>query len=88
MILNGCWSGTVTSKYGTEPLTLAVGALVGGAETVVAGAGEIGSTASALVAVQLLNLVQRGYSVHAALRQAQRNIRDNHPELSPFEWSA
>ncbi|GAA1560381.1 CHAT domain-containing protein [Kribbella lupini] len=87
VILNGCWSGTATSRYGWEPLSLAVGALLGGADIVIAGAGEIGSIGSALVASDFLRLIAQGLPAPEALRQSQRTIRARHPELTPFEWA-
>ncbi|WP_285788721.1 CHAT domain-containing protein [Micromonospora sp. NBRC 101691] len=87
VVLNGCWSGTASSRYGYDPLSLAVGALLGGADTVVAGVGRIGSVASAHVGASLVRQVGRGVPVITALRHAQREIRTEHPDLGPFEWA-
>jgi hypothetical protein len=43
LLLNGCWSGTAASRYGRDPLSLAVGSLHGGADTVIAGMGLTGA---------------------------------------------
>ncbi|BCL17283.1 CHAT domain-containing protein [Micromonospora sagamiensis] len=87
VVLNGCWSGTASSRYGYDPLSLAVGALLGGADTVVAGIGRIGSVASAHVGARLVHQVGRGVPVLTALRHAQREIRAEHPDLGPFDWA-
>ncbi|MEU8086573.1 CHAT domain-containing protein [Micromonospora sp. NPDC049101] len=87
VVLNGCWSGTASSRYGHDPLSLAVGALIGGADTVVAGTGQIGGVASAHVAARLIQRVGRGASVVPALRAAQREIRAENPDLGPFDWA-
>ncbi|MDQ7808413.1 CHAT domain-containing protein [Amycolatopsis sp. A133] len=87
VVLNGCWSGTAESRYGTDPLSLAVGALIGGAYTVIAGSGAIGSAGSALVSSRAMALIISGTPVCAAVRQAQREIRSAHPELGPSEWA-
>ncbi|MFL6122597.1 hypothetical protein [Actinophytocola sp.] len=60
VVLNGCWSGTAASRYGTDPLSLAVGAMLGGADTVIAGTGTIGGIGSALVVQHLLPLLSLG----------------------------
>lgn len=87
VVLNGCWSGTAPSRYGTDPLSLAVGALLGGANSVIAGVGSIGGIASALVAQHLFPLLQSGVPVCSAIRLAQLCVRDDHPELGPFDWA-
>ncbi|MFI6823262.1 CHAT domain-containing protein [Micromonospora sp. NPDC050187] len=87
VVLNGCWSGTASSRYGHDPLSLAVGALLGGADTVVAGIAKIGSVASAHVGARLVGQVGRGVPVITALRHAQREIRAEYPDLGPFEWA-
>ncbi|CRK57681.1 hypothetical protein [Alloactinosynnema sp. L-07] len=87
VFLNGCWSGTAASRYGTDPLSVAMGALLGGARTVVAGTGSIGGAGSAAVSAQALSIIGEGGSVRAAVRIAQRRVRTDHPELGPFEWA-
>jgi len=87
VFLNGCWSGTTDGRFGQDPMSLAVGALIGGAEVVVAGIGRIGGIASAHIAAHTLELCEQGHSVGSALRLAQRRIRVAHPELSAFEWA-
>ncbi|MEU8187678.1 CHAT domain-containing protein [Micromonospora carbonacea] len=87
VVLNGCWSGTASSRYGHDPLSLAVGALIGGADTVVAGTGWIGGVASAHVGARFVQQVGRGTPVVAALRAAQREIRAENPDLGPFDWA-
>lgn len=87
VILNGCWSGTAASHYGRDPLSLAIGGLLGGADTVISGIGRIGSIASAHVADLALRTIRQGQPARSALRDAQRRIRDEHPELGPFEWA-
>lgn len=83
VLLNGCWSGTAVSRFGRDPFSLAVGALLGGAHTVVAGTGLIGGSASALVGSAVLDLISGGESAGDAVRRAQRSVRDGHPELQP-----
>jgi CHAT domain-containing protein len=87
VVLNGCWSGAAAGGYGADPLSLALGAVLGGADTAVAGIGAIGSTASALVCEVALGLLGDGLPVCSAIRQAQRSVRDTHPGLGPFEWA-
>lgn len=87
VVLNGCWSGTAMSRFGQDPLSLAVGALLGGANTVVAGIGEVGSVASAHVGAAFVGLLRDGLAPTAALRVAQRGLRDTHPGLNPFDWA-
>ncbi|MEV4847925.1 CHAT domain-containing protein [Micromonospora matsumotoense] len=87
VVLSSCWSGTASSRYGYEPLSLAVGALIGGADTVVAGTGQIGGVASAHVGERFVRWVGRGVPAVAALRDAQREIREEHPDLGPFDWA-
>ncbi|CAM3407459.1 CHAT domain-containing protein [Kibdelosporangium persicum] len=87
VVLNGCWSGTAVSRYGTDPLSLAVGAMLGDADSVIAGTGAIGGIGSALVAQHLFPLLRSGIPVRSALRLAQLRVRDEHPELGPFEWA-
>ena len=87
VVLNGCWSATAASRFGRDPLSLAVGALVGGADTVLAGIGLIGEHAAALVAAGALAHLRRGMSPRAALRRAQLDVRDEHVELGPYEWA-
>ncbi|MEU4565110.1 CHAT domain-containing protein [Micromonospora sp. NPDC023956] len=87
VVLNGCWSGTASSRYGYDPLSLAVGALLAGADTVVAGIGRIGSEASAHVGAALVHQVGRGVPVGTALRHAQRQLRTERPDLGPFDWA-
>lgn len=87
VVLNGCWSGTAVSRYGTDPLSLAVGAVLGGADCVVAGTGTIGGIGSALVAQHLFPLLGSGVPVCSALRSAQLRVRTEHPELGPFDWA-
>jgi hypothetical protein len=88
LFLNGCWSGTAASRYGRDPLSLALGGLAGGADTVIAGVGRIGSVASADVAERTLHLIQAGRAPGSTLREAQRATRDRHPELGPMEWAS
>jgi tetratricopeptide (TPR) repeat protein len=87
VVLNGCWSGTAASRYGTDPLSLAVGAVLGKADTVIAGTGTIGGIGSALVVQHLLSLLGSGVPVCRALRSAQLRVRDEHLELGPFDWA-
>ncbi|WP_433795615.1 CHAT domain-containing protein [Actinoplanes sp. CA-252034] len=87
VLLNGCWSGTAVSRYGRDPLSLAVGALIGGADTVIAGVGRVGSEASAHIGAAIIRLCGNGLRPTAALRIAQRNLRDEHPELGLFDWA-
>ncbi len=87
VVLNGCWSGTAASRYGTDPLSLAVGAMLGDADTVIAGTGTIGGIGSALVVQHLLPLLGSGVPVCRALQSAQLRVRDEHPELGPFDWA-
>lgn len=87
VILNGCWSGTATSKFGQDPLSLAVGCLLGGANTVLAGTGQVGSSASARVGALTLEYLAAGTAPAAALRRAQRQVRDANPGLSPYDWA-
>jgi hypothetical protein len=87
LVLNGCWSGTATSRFGRDPLSLAVGGLLGRADTVVAGVGEVGGHAAAHVGSALLALLKSGIPVRSALRQAQLAIRDASPELAPYDWA-
>jgi tetratricopeptide (TPR) repeat protein len=87
VVLIGCWSGTAVSRYGTDPLSLAVGAMLGDADTVIAGTGIIGGIGSVLVVQQLFPLLSAGIPVRSALRLAQLRVRDEHPELGPFEWA-
>ncbi|MGI8335206.1 CHAT domain-containing protein [Actinomadura scrupuli] len=87
VVLNGCWSGAAATRYGADPLSLAVGALLGGADTVIAGTGAIGAAASVLVCEVALALIGEGHPVRAALRRAQLTVRDAHPELGPYEWA-
>lgn len=87
VILNGCWTGTAVSRYGTEPMSLAIGALRGGSDCVIAGTGQIGSVGSAMVASLCLGHIAAGVPVSNAVRQAQREVRHRHPELTPFEWA-
>lgn len=87
VVLNGCWSGTAISRYGRDPFSLAVGALLGGAHTVLAGTGEIGSIASTHIASRVVGLIAEGSSTASALRRAQREVRDEHPELDHSDWA-
>lgn len=87
VLLNGCWSGSAESRYGQDPLSLAVGGLLGGASTVIAGIGRIDGMASAHIAAALLGRVRDGAPAASALRAAQLGIRDAHPELGPFGWA-
>jgi hypothetical protein len=86
VVLNGCWSGTAASRYGTDPLSLAVGAVLGDTDTVIAGTGTIGGIGSALVVQHLLPLLSSAAPVCSALRLAQLRVRDEHLELGPFDW--
>ncbi len=87
VVLNGCWSGTAKSVYGQDPLSLAIGGLLGGAGTVVGGVGPIGGIPSAHVAARMLALVGEGLPVRSALRRAQLEVRAQHPYLGPFDWA-
>ncbi|MDC2960390.1 CHAT domain-containing protein [Streptomyces gilvifuscus] len=87
LILNGCWTGTAASRYGRDPLSLAVGGLLGGARTVVAGIGYINSWSSAQVGAAVLSSIARGETPGSALRQAQRTLRNTYPELGPYDWA-
>ncbi|MEV6804749.1 CHAT domain-containing protein [Streptomyces sp. NPDC051132] len=87
LVLNGCWTGTAASRYGRDPLSLAVGGLLGRAQAVVAGVGHINSWSSAQVGAGLLASVARGGTPGSALRQAQRELRDAYPELGPYDWA-
>ncbi|MFI6078881.1 CHAT domain-containing protein [Actinoplanes sp. NPDC051343] len=87
VVLNGCWSGTAASRFGQDPLSLAVGALLGGADTVIAGIGQVGSEPSARVGTDFVNLVRDGLPPAAALRLAQCGLRDAQPDLGPFDWA-
>ncbi|GAA2280223.1 hypothetical protein GCM10010402_41220 [Actinomadura luteofluorescens] len=87
VVLNGCWSGTADSRYGQDPLSLAVGGLLGGAATVIAGIGRIDGMASAHIAALMLVQVMRGVPATSALRAAQLRVREEHPELGPFGWA-
>lgn len=87
VFLNGCWSGTTSGRFGQDPFSLAVGALIGGAELVVAGIGLIGSAASAHIAAHTLTLLGQGVPPGPALHLAQRHLRSSHPELTAFDWA-
>ncbi|MEU1994011.1 CHAT domain-containing protein [Nocardia gamkensis] len=87
VVLNGCWSGTPMSRFGQDPLSLAVGALLGGASTVIAGIGLIGGIASAHIAAGLLRRLADRQPIQLALRDAQRAMRAEHPELGVFDWA-
>jgi tetratricopeptide (TPR) repeat protein len=87
LLLAGCWSATATSRYGRDPLSLAVGGLLGGAGTVVAGVGRIGEQAAARITAELLRRVAEGTPVRSALRLASLALRDRHPELGPYDWA-
>jgi len=86
VLLGGCWSATAMSRYGEDPFSLAVGALIGGARTVIAGTGRVGDAATARILGRLLRLLATGVPAATALRAAQLATRDAHPELGPFEW--
>lgn len=87
LLLVGCWSATAASRYGRDPLSLAVGGLLGGARTVVAGVGRIGEQAAARIAGETLRYVAEGMPARSALRAAARALRDRHPELGPYDWA-
>lgn len=87
LLLVGCWSATAASRYGRDPLSLAVGGLLGGARTVVAGVGRIGEQAAARIAAEALRYVAEGTPARSALRTAARAVRDRHPELGPYDWA-
>ncbi|MBU8821009.1 CHAT domain-containing protein [Mycolicibacterium goodii] len=87
MSLNGCWSATAPSGYGRDPLSLAIGAIIGGAQCVVAGTGFIGGQASARIAAAALGHIGDGVPVATALRTAQRSVRAEHPELRAHDWA-
>jgi tetratricopeptide (TPR) repeat protein len=87
VLLNGCWSGTTEGRFGQDPLSLAVGGLIGGADVVIAGIGRIGSMSSAHVAARTLKLIQQGRPAGSALRTAQTEVKYGHPELTAFEWA-
>lgn len=87
VLLNGCWSGTAMSRFGRDPFTLAVGALLGGAHLVIAGTGLIGGVASALVGGAALDSMAAGLRPGEAIRRAQRAVRDANIELQPQEWA-
>jgi tetratricopeptide (TPR) repeat protein len=87
VLLNGCWSGTTEGRFGQDPLSLAVGALIGGADVVIAGIGRIGSTPSAHIAASTLRFIQQGWPAGSALRMAQAAVKSGHPELTAFEWA-
>ncbi|WP_217207013.1 CHAT domain-containing protein [Streptomyces sp. AC550_RSS872] len=87
LLLVGCWSATAASRYGRDPLSLAVGGLLGGARTVVAGVGRIGEQAAARIAAETLRYVAEGMPARSALRTAARALRDRHPELGPYDWA-
>jgi tetratricopeptide (TPR) repeat protein len=87
VVLCSCWSGAAASRYGRDPLSLAVGALLGGADTVIAGAGPIGMLASARIAAATLEAVRHGDAPARALREAQlRFVRENEG-TNIFEWA-
>lgn len=87
VILNGCWTGASRSTYGRDPLSLAVRALIGGAQCTIAGTGPIGSEASPLIGSELLRELENGLPVIAALRNAQIKIRNTHPDAGPLDWA-
>jgi tetratricopeptide (TPR) repeat protein len=87
LLLNGCWSGTAESRYGQDPLSLAVGGLLGGADTVLAGVGLIGGMAAAYIGSDVLVHLAAGESPRAALRRAQLSLRESCPELGPSDWA-
>lgn len=87
LMLVGCWSATAASRYGRDPLSLAVGGLLGGARTVVAGIGRIGEQAAARIGAEVLRYVAEGAPVRSAVRLASRALRDRHPELGPYDWA-
>lgn len=87
VFLNGCWSGTAAGRFGQDPLSLAVGALIGGADMVIAGIGRIDSVSSAQVAARALGMIADGAVASAALRLAQCEVRSAHPGLTPFDWA-
>ncbi|MGW0585115.1 CHAT domain-containing protein, partial [Streptomyces sp. NPDC002920] len=87
LVLNGCWTGTAASRYGRDPLSLAVGGVLGRAQAVVAGIGHINSWSSAQVGAAVLGPIARGETPGSALRQAQRTLRDTYPELGPYDWA-
>ncbi|HLI78214.1 MAG TPA: CHAT domain-containing protein [Acidobacteriaceae bacterium] len=87
VLLNGCWSGTTDGRFGQDPFSLAVGALIGGADLVVAGIGRIGSTSSAHIAAATIVLIQQGQRIGSALRAAQTQTKFSHPELTAFDWA-
>lgn len=87
LILNGCWTGTAASRFGRDPLSLAVGGVLGRAQTVVAGIGHINSWSSAQVGAAILPSISLGRTPSSALRHAQRTLRDTYPELGPYDWA-
>jgi tetratricopeptide (TPR) repeat protein len=87
LILNGCWTGTAASRFGQDPLSLAVGGVLGRAEVVVAGIGHINSWSSAQVGAAILSPISCGQTPRSALRQAQRTLRNTYPELGPYDWA-
>jgi tetratricopeptide (TPR) repeat protein len=87
VVLNGCWSGTTDGRFGQDPFSLAVGALIGGADAVAAGIGQIDSATSAHIAAQALAFLRAGMPIGTALRHAQNQVRSAHPELTAFDWA-
>ncbi|MFF1322490.1 CHAT domain-containing protein [Streptomyces chartreusis] len=87
LLLVGCWSATAASRYGQDPLSLAVGGLLGGARTVLAGVGRIGEQAAARIAAEALRQIAGGTPARSALRIAARETRDRYPELGPYDWA-
>ncbi|WP_405589771.1 CHAT domain-containing protein [Streptomyces sp. NBC_01092] len=87
LLLVGCWSATAASRYGRDPLSLAVGGLLGGARTVLAGVGRIGEQAAARIAAEALRQIADGRPARSALRTAARETRDRYPELGPYDWA-
>lgn len=86
VVLAGCWSGSPTSAYGRDPLSLALGALLGGARVVVAGSGPVHSAATGEAGAAYVERVLHGIPPAQALVAAHSRVRRAHPELPPPAW--
>lgn len=88
VLLNACWSGIVSDKFGSDPAQQALELLAGGAHSVLGTLGPISDRAAGLFLRECLPELAAGQSMANAVRTATTALLEADNDVSLATWAS
>ena len=86
-IFGACWIGSLSHLHGADPVGFAVACLIRGVQTFIGGLFPVSDAATGSILATVYSELQAGAPVPRALRTAQLEFLDNHPNATLRQWS-